>query len=342
MKKEIAELYSRSPFVPHPALWNPHAQTIVSSVLRRPRARLSRQSEPRYFDVALGVRVLAHCSWQADRQRRQTVLILHGLEGSAESPYMLGTAEKALRAGFNALRINHRNCGGTEDLTPTLYHAGLTDDVRQIICELIERDGLREICLVGFSLGGNIALKLAGELGPRAPKELKKVVAVSPSLDLMSCADAIEMRSNIIYHMSFLSSLRGRMRRKARLFPDRYDGSRLRGIRTIRQFDSIYTAPHSGFRDVTDYYERASALPHLKHIALPTMIIQARDDPFIPFAPFERPEIASNPHIGLVATRHGGHVGFIAASVEEGDRFWAESRAIEFLRLPLKSADSAL
>jgi predicted alpha/beta-fold hydrolase len=335
MKKEIVEILSRKPFIPHPAFKNPHAQTIVSSLLPRRTPRLNRQSEPRFFDVGPQVRVLAHCSWQRDRASHPTLLILHGLEGSTESPYMLGIAEKALAAGFNAIRINHRNCGGTEDLAPTLYHAGLTDDIRHIISELIEKDRLTELYLAGFSLGGNIVLKLAGELGGDAPAALKKVAAISPSLDLLSCADAIEMRSNIIYHRRFLKSLRTRMSRMARLYPHLYDASRLRRISTIRQFDDLYTAPHAGFLDVTDYYRRASALPSIKGIAIPTLIIHSKDDPFIPFAPFESQEIASNPNVALVATDRGGHVGFIAAMVESGDRFWAETRAIEFLLLPL-------
>jgi predicted alpha/beta-fold hydrolase len=336
MKNEIVKQLFHKPFISHSALRNAHAQTIISKLIPRRTPRLDRQSEPRFFDVEPGVRVLAHCSWQQDRGRHPTVLILHGLEGSAESSYMLGTAEKALAAGFNVIRINQRNCGGTEDLTPTLYHAGLTDDLRQIISELIENDCVREVSLVGFSLGGNIALKLAGELGSAAPAPLKRVVAISPSLDLPSCADAIEARSNLLYHMSFLLSLRGRMRRKARLYPDRYDESRLRGVWSIREFDSVYTAPHSGFRDVADYYERASALPHIKRIAVPALIIQSRDDPFIPFAPFESQEVASNPNVALMATDHGGHVGFLAAAAEGGDRFWAEARTVEFLRLPIK------
>lgn len=333
MKKEILKQMSRKPFIPHPAIRNAHAQTIISSLVPRRTPLLKARSEPRYFDVGPGVRVLAHCSWQQHRTHHPTVMFLHGLEGSADSHYMLGTAEKALAAGFNAIRLNHRNCGGTEELTPMLYHAGLTDDVRQILSELIEKDGLTELYIIGFSLGGNMALKLAGEMGSSAPKALRKIVAISPSLDLVSCADAIEMRSNLVYHMSFLLSLRGRMRRKARLFPDKYDEAGLRGAWTIRKFDSIYTAPHSGFEDVADYYTRASALPHIANISIPTLIIHSKDDPFIPFASFERPEIASNPSVALAATERGGHVGFIAATIEAGDRFWAEARAIEFLRL---------
>lgn len=331
-KTRIEKRLSAKPFVPYPALKNAHAQTIIASMLSRNTPRLNQNSEPRYFDIADGVRVLAHCSWQPDREARPMLLILHGMEGSTDSPYMLGTAEKALGAGFNAIRLNMRNCGGTEHLTPTLYHAGLTEDLRAIIDELIGRDGFGEIYVAGFSLGGNIVLKLAGEYGGKTPGGLRGLVAVSPSLHLPSCADAIELRSNYIYHLRFLMSLRGRMRRKASLFPGRFDISPLRGIRTIREFDNVYTAPHAGFRDADEYYELASALPYIKQINIPSLIIHAKDDPFIPFAPFERREIAENPNVLLLAPERGGHVGFFSAGEGE-DRYWAEARLIEFVKL---------
>ncbi|HKP11397.1 MAG TPA: alpha/beta fold hydrolase, partial [Blastocatellia bacterium] len=273
------------------------------------------------------------CSWQADRSSCPTLVLAHGMEGSTESRYMLGTAEKALAAGLNVIRMNVRNCGGTEHLTPTLYHAGLTDDLKQVIKELGERDGLHEIYLAGFSLGGNMVLKLAGEYAGQAPPQLRGVIAVSPSIDLASCADAIEMRSNLIYHFKFITSLRNRLRRKARLFPDRYDASRLRGVWTIRRFDDLITAPHMGFRNVAHYYERASALPFVKQITVPALIVHAKDDPFIPFAPFEREEVAANPNVALVAPDHGGHVGFVSANGEGEGRFWAEAMIVEFARL---------
>jgi predicted alpha/beta-fold hydrolase len=326
------ERLSETPFTPYPALKNAHAQTIVASLLARHTPRLNQNTESRYFDVAEGVRVLAHCSWQQDRLARPTLLIVHGMEGSTESPYMKGSAEKALGAGFNAIRLNIRNCGGTEHLTHTLYHAGLTDDLRAIIGQLAERDGLGEIYLAGFSLGGNIVLKLAGEYGGAPPRALRGLVAVSPSIHLPSCADAIELRSNFIYHIRFLMSLRDRMRRKASLFPDRYDISLLRRIRSIREFDNIYTAPAAGFRDAADYYERASALPYIKQIAIPSLIIHSKDDPFIPFPPFEHRDVSENPHVMLLAPERGGHVGFFAAGEGEA-RYWAELKIIEFIKV---------
>jgi uncharacterized protein len=331
-KEGIGRLLSETPFIPYLALKNAHAQTIAASLLSRHTPQLNQNIEPRYFDVAEGVRVLAHCSWQPDRATRPTLLILHGMEGSTESPYMIGTAEKALGAGFNAIRLNIRNCGGTEHLTPTLYHAGLTDDLLVIIDELAEQDKLDEIYMAGFSLGGNIVLKLAGEYGGAAPRALRGLVAVSPSIHLPSCADAIELRSNFIYHLRFLMSLRDRMRLKASLFPDRYDISPLRGIRTIREFDNIYTAPAAGYRDAAEYYERASALPYIKDIAIPSLIIHSKDDPFIPFAPFERREISENPNVFMLTPERGGHVGFFAAGEGEA-RYWAELKLIEFIKI---------
>ena len=276
--------------------------------------------------------VLAHCSWQEERNR-PTLILLHGMEGSTESRYMMGTAEKALAAGFNAVRVNTRNCGGTEHLTSTLYHAGLTEDLQHIISELGERDGLGELYVAGFSLGGNVVLKLAGEYGSDTPAQLKGVVAVSPSIDLNASANAIELRSNSIYNMRFIWSLKARMRRMARLFPERYDVSGLRGVGSIREFDDVYTAPHSGFGNVADYYERASSLQFIKRITVPTLIIHAQDDPFIPFAAFRHRDIEMNPNVALLTPEQGGHVGFISGDREGEERFWAEVMAIEFVKL---------
>ncbi len=333
MKKEhILEHLSRTPFIPLPKLRNAHAQTLAGAVIPRRFKAVAENSEPRYFDTAPGVQVLAHCSWQKERGERPTLVILHGMEGSTESRYMLGTAEKALGAGFNAVRVNTRNCGGTEHLTSTLYHAGLTDDLRQIIAELAERDGLGELYIAGFSLGGNVVLKLAGEYGNAAPHQLKGVIGVSPTIDLNASADAIELRSNIIYNMRFVWSLRTRMRRKARLFPERYDESRLRGVWSIRKFDDVYTAPHSGFGNVANYYARASSLQFISRIKVPTLIVHAQDDPFIPFESFRHPDIEANPNVVLLAPEQGGHVGFISADREGEDRFWAEVMAVEFVK----------
>lgn len=321
------------PFVPHPALKNAHAQTLAGYFLPRRFKVINGRSEPRFFDTAPGVRVLTHCSWQEDRARRPTVILVHGMEGSTESRYMLGTAEKALGAGFNVVRANYRNCGGTEHLTPTLYHAGLTEDLKHIISELIERDRLGEIYLIGFSLGGNVVLKLAGEYGDCTPPAIRGLVAVSASIDLAACADAIELRKNILYRARFVMSLRSRLQRKAELFPERYDPSLLRGVWTIRKFDDAYVAPHFGFRDSADYYYRASAMRVIDRVSVPTLIVHAKDDPFIPYAQIEQRPVAENRNIAVLAPDQGGHVGFISAEGEGEARFWAEATAISFAKL---------
>jgi len=329
---EIARALLAKPFTPHPLFKSGHAQTLVAFAWpRRRRLRELRSDEARLFEVEPGVRVLVHCRWQAERRAHPTLLLVHGLEGSSESIYILSTALKAHRAGFNVLRLNIRTCGNTLHLTQTLYNSGMSQDLRALIRELIERDELTGVFLGGFSLGGNMSLKLAGEYGADFPRELKGVCAVSPSVELAASAEAIERRSNWVYQRKFIRSLKRRMREAATLYPERYDASGLARIRTLRQFDELYTAPHGGFRDAADYYARSSSLPLVPRIRVPTLIIHAEDDPFIPFDSLRHPSVRANPNVLLLAPRHGGHVGFVADGNTAGeDRFWAENRLIEF------------
>lgn len=333
--EEVARALGAAPFRPHRLYRGGHAQTLRAA-LRLPRRLRLRGEETtsveRLFEVEPGVRLLAHCRWQPRRETRPTAVLVHGLEGSSRSVYMLGTARKAFGAGFNVVRLNVRNCGGTEHLTPTLYHSGMSGDVLAVVRELAARDRLPEIFLAGFSMGGNLVLKLAGEVGAGAPAALAAVAAVSPSLDLDACAAAIERPSNRIYLNSFMRSLRRTLRRKHRLFPELYDVSRIRDVRTIREFDDLFTARHHGFRDAADYYARASAIRTLDRVRLPTLIVHAQDDPFIPFESLRHPAVGANPNVVLLAPERGGHVGFIARGRGEG-RFWAEARVVEFFRL---------
>jgi predicted alpha/beta-fold hydrolase len=319
-----------TPFEPHPLLRNAHVMTLAANFWPRRLARLSRPTE-RLLEVEPGSRVLAQCHWQPERQRHPTLVLVHGLEGSSESSYMLGIAEQALAAGFNVLRLNQRNCGGTEHLTPTLYNSGLSGDCRAVLMELVEREALAEIFFAGYSMGGNLVLKMAGELGSGAPQQLRGVCAVAPAIDLAACADAIALPQNFIYEWHFLRGLRRRLRRKARLFPGRYPLDGVARVRTLRQFDDVITAPHCGYRDAVDYYYRASAIRVVAQIRVPTLVVTAQDDPFVSFASFRDPALAANPHITLVAPPQGGHCGFV--SRHPGDeRFWAEARLVEFCR----------
>jgi len=298
----------------------------------RPR-RFPRLPAPvvRYFDVADDARVLALCHWQPRPWEAPTLLALHGLEGSADAHYMRGLADKAYARGWNCVRLNQRNCGGTEHLSAGLYHSGLVQDPIAVLRELVEVDRLPAVAVVGYSLGGNLALKLAGDLGSAAPPALRAVCGVSPTLDLARCIDAIERPSNRLYEWNFVRSLKRRLRRKAELFPGRFDLSKLPTIRTIREFDDVYTAPSHGFAGAADYYYRASSLRVVGRVATPALVVTAADDPFIPPEQFDTPALTGNPHVRLVVTAHGGHCGFAEDAAADGyDGYWAEAAAIEF------------
>jgi len=331
--KRIAAEFESKPFIPHRLLKQGDAQTLGAYLWpRRFRLRDHTGDEERLFEVEPGSQVLAHCRWQPHRTEQPTFVIWHGMEGSTSSAYMLTTAARMFRAGFNVLRVNYRNCGGTEHLSPTLYHGGLTGDLRGVIDELISRDRLTQLFVAGFSLGGNMVLKLAGEYGNDPPLEVKAICAVSPSIDLRASTSLIARPRNWLYQQDFLRRLKNRIKVKEKLFPGRYDSTLLRGVRSVEQFDNRYVAPHFGFADANDYYARSSSRPFIGRIRIPTLIIHARDDPFIPFEPLRDPSIAANPYVLLLDTERGGHVAFVSANAGE-ERFWAESRLVEFFEL---------
>ena len=315
-------------FVPHPRWAGGHRMTVYAWARPRQFPDLPDAAD-RFFDVAADTRVLARCHWQADPTARPTLLLLHGLEGSSDAHYMRGIAAKAWQRGYNVVRLNQRNCGGTEHLARGLYHSGLTADPLFVIRELLEKDGLPQIAVAGYSLGGNLALKLAGELGQDAPPQLKAVCAVSPVLELEACVRAIERRQNLAYEWNFVRNLKGRMRRKAAAFPSDWDLTKLARIWSIRAFDEHYTAPHHGFKGASDYYHRASAMRVIDRIAIPALIITAADDPFVPPEPFSDAKIQNNPHITTIVTSHGGHCGFVAEA-NGYDGYWAERAIVDF------------
>ena len=256
-------------------------------------------------------------------------MTLHGLEGSSDAHYMRGIADKAFRAGFNAVRLNQRNCGGTEHLSTGLYHSGLTGDVQAVI-ETLAAEGLPSIVVAGYSLGGNLALKLAGGYGDAAPSWLHAVCAVSPTLELGACMDLLERPENRLYEWNFMRSLRRRLRKKARLDPGRYDVRGLWRVRSVRAFDDRFTAPHHGFASADDYYHRAASMRVVDRIGVPTLVITSEDDPFIAVPPFRDPRVTGNPSISLVITRYGGHCGFIESGRNGYDGYWAEREIVAF------------
>jgi uncharacterized protein len=316
-------------FTPRRLVRGGHLQTLAGFFLVR-NIKLP-TPEDRYIEVAPGVQILCHCHWQPDRRNALTLILVHGLEGSSESGYMVGVAQKALAADMNVVRVNQRNCGGTDHLAPTLYNSSLSGDVAAVAHNVIERDKIPRFALAGFSMGGNLVLKTAGEWGKKSPPEFRAVAAVCPAMDLAASADALHFPSNRIYEEYFMIKLRQRFRAKARLFPDHFDPSRLRGVKTLRQFDDKITAYYCGFTGAVDYYARAAASNTVERIAVPGLILHAATDPFIHLIPETRSKIAANPSLTFIEAPDGGHCSFLA-DANGYDGRWAEQQIVEFLR----------
>ena len=326
MTHPLVPRFTPQPFVVPQLLRTAHAMTIYAALYKRdfdlpPGIRREFQTEP-------DTTIVSYCHWQTDRLNHPTIIQVHGLEGDSDRHYMLGTASKAWRAGFNVVRMNVRNCGGTEHLSPTLYHSGLTADARGVLLELIEKDQLQNIFLIGFSMGANHSLKLAGEFGEDVPPQLKGVVAISPPIDLKLCSIALQERQNFIYERRFLKSLLAKLRIKVKTFPDICDVERLDRIRNLWEFDDVITGPNFGFGDALGYYAAASSQRFIPSIKVPTLIIHAQDDPFIPFKPFT--ELPENKYVAVLANKYGGHVGFWQPAATRDGHYWAEQAAVDF------------
>lgn len=324
-----ASSFDLASFEPRPRLRHGHVMTVVAWARQRAFPDLP-APEPMTIQVTPDTRVVAHAYWQPARESRLTVLALHGLEGSTSVHYMQGLAAKAWRRGWNAVLLNQRNCGGTEHLAPGLYHSGLTHDPREVMRYLADRLGLGAFAVVGYSLGGNLATKLAGELGDGHDPPMVAAAGVCPTMELDVCVRAIERRSNIAYHWNFVRNLRGRMRRKAAHWPGAFDLAQLGDIWTIRRFDDAYTAPHHGFGTASNYYQQASAMRVADRIRIPTLVLAAADDPFVPPGQFETPALRDNPAVTVRVERHGGHCGFIGPATNGSDGYWAEDAVMAF------------
>ena len=325
--------------MPRRGLTNGHVMTVFAWAAKRAFPNLP-PADTRLFRVASDSQVMAHCLWQPRHRLQPTVVVLHGLEGSSGVHYMRGIADKAWRRGWNVVLLNQRNCGGTEHLAPGLYHSGLTEDPRAVMRALIASDHLDRFAVVGYSLGGNLAVKLAGEAGDHPDIPLVAVAAVCPTIDLERCVRAIERRTNIPYHFNFVRNLRARMRRKHAAWPGLFDLAPLGGVWTIRKFDDVYTAPHHGFGDATNYYYRASAMRVVDRISIPTLILAAEDDPFVPYEQFLDPVLAGRPEIDVRISKHGGHCGFVGEP-DGDDGYWAETTSVSFLTRVMTDRDHA-
>ena len=275
-------------------------------------------------------RALCQGHWQPEGARN-TVLLVHGLEGSSHSQYVRGNAARFYAAGWNVVRMNMRNCGGTERESPTLYHSGLSGDVLAVMQHYQRTRNAQAWSLAGYSMGGNLVLKLAGDLGANAAPLLRGVAGISPAIDLGASADALHEPANRAYEWKFLRGLQRRYARKCQLFPKIYDPTRARGIRTLREFDDRITAYYSGFAGADDYYERAASARVADRIAVPALVLHALDDPFIRLLPETRATLIENPRVRLVETEHGGHCAFLAPATGY-DGYWAERLLADFFQ----------
>jgi predicted alpha/beta-fold hydrolase len=329
------------PFVPRRFLHNGHLQTIVGNLLPRTYPLPEPESQLIEVEAATSARgasfVLCHCHWQPCevRSERLTMVIIHGLEGSSSSPYVRGNSARALNAGCNVVRMNMRSCGAGDQFSPSIYHAGRSEDVAIVMAELARTHLIRSFALVGYSMGGNLVLKLAGELGSAPPHYLRAVVGVSPLMDLLASAAALHQPQNRLYETRFLADLLKHFRHKVELYPGLYSADGLDKIRTFRQFDDQVVARYGGFADAEDYYRSVASSNWVQDITVPTLILHALDDPFVRMTPETRGKLLANSRVRLVETRHGGHCAFL--SPEPGDAgFWAERTLLDFLLMTVE------
>jgi len=311
----IVKFYSR------PRMFvSPHLETIYPALFRRVpgvtyrRERLETPDQD-FLDL----------DWIRN-DHDKLVIISHGLEGDSHRPYVLGMARAFAQEKFDVLAWNFRGCSGEINRTLRFYHSGATDDL-QLVIDHAQARGYKEIHLIGFSLGGNLTLKYLGEQASGSP--VSRAMAISVPLDLHSSSKKISQPGNFIYARRFLRNLAAKIRKKAALMPDKLDVSHLSRIRTLMEFDDLYTAPIHGFRDAIDYYRKCSSLFFLEDIQTPTLILNAANDPFLSPECFPRELVSRLPNITLEIPDYGGHVGFATFSADR--RYWSERRALRFI-----------
>ena len=304
-----------------PLFRNPHLQTIAAHFWPRPNGNGNAPLQRRLFQTEPDVQVLVESQYPA-RESKGGIVMVHGLEGSGEAGYIRSLSARAIECGFAAHRFHMRTCGGTEHLCHTLYHAGLTSDLLAVLRKLRD-EGHPPAFLTGFSLGGNVVLKLAGELGEQGAELVRGVCAVSTPLDLAACARRISQPDNVFYERRFVKRMRTRLCATGRYTPDDF-----RGLRTVEAIDDRITAPSFGFGNAANYYGTQSAIGFLDRIRVPVLLVQAEDDTFVPFDVYRSPLVRANALIELVVTKTGGHLGFLGRAP---DRFWLDGTIMNWI-----------
>lgn len=327
-----------APFLCRSLLRSGHLQTLAGNFL--PRNLALPEPERMLVEVEGPVSgygpsyVLCHCHWQPKevRAQRLTLILVHGLEGSSNSQYMIGNTARALAAGFNVVRMNMRSCGGTDDICPTIYHSGRSGDVAAVFRKIIDDQKLEAIALVGYSMGGNLVLKFAGEVAAAPPQQLKAVVGVSPLMDLAASSAALHERQNRVYEWHFLRNMIARVRRRMTLYPAIYAGAEVEKIHTMRLFDDHIVARYGGFADADDYYQKVASSHFAGCFSVPTLILYSLDDPFIRLLPSTRAALVANNNVTYIETERGGHCAFLEAAKNGYDGRWAERTLLGFLQ----------
>jgi uncharacterized protein len=267
------------------------------------------------------------------------LLFLHGLEGTVRSHYVAGFFEEAIRRSWAADLMIFRGCGSEPNRAPRFYHSGETTDLAFVLDRVIREHPESPIVVAGVSLGGNVLLKFLGEHSRALPRQLRAAAAISVPFDLERGARFIGQGFSRVYDRHFLHTLRPKALAKLQRYPDLFDRSKLERATSIFDFDDAVTAPVHGFVDAHDYYAHSSSISFLSAIRLPTLLLSAADDPFLPTAVLDTVrEIASgNPSLSLEFPKHGGHVGFVAGRWPWRPFYYAEWRACEFLEAGLRA-----
>ena len=314
---------ANSSYRPPLLLGNGHLQTIFPALFRKVAGVVYRRERiPTPDDDFLDL------DWATTGSRRLAV-IAHGLEGNSSRSYVLGMVRALQRKGWDSVVWNARGCSGEPNRTLRFTHSGATEDLDAVVRHVLATGPHEQIALVGFSLGGNVTLKYLGERGSQIDPRIRKAVAFSVPCDLQSGSIHLAGRANQIYMRHFLSSLRGKIQAKMPMAAGKIDDCNYERLRTFKDFDDRYTAPLHGFADAEDYWRQSSCAPFLRSISIPTLLINARNDPFLADRCFPQEEARANSNLYLETPRSGGHVGFI--NFNRGGEYWSESRAVGFL-----------
>lgn len=324
----VAAMSAKSPFVPTWWLRGPHRQTIAAARRRR-RFPWGWQQEEVSFETLADGSVVELRRVDAG-PGTPLVILFHGMSGSARSGTVLGLAHKAWRQGWSSLRVNLYDVAERLE-PPRIFHAGVSSVVHELVAAELAADRTQTLALAGVSKGANLVLKALGEWGTEVPSAVLGAGVISPLIDLSMSWHLLEQPRNRLYQSYYVGRLKALIMARQVRFQNRLDLKQVARIRTILEFDTMVTAPLSGYRSVFQYYEDAGSRRRLSQIRVPTLIIHSRDDPFLPWAPLTGGDVRANPYLLVWLTRQGGHAGFLEAQPSGHDRSWAENRTVEFL-----------